>query len=57
MLYVLVAWFGYLIFLAVICWRHGPSALRDAAEAIKAFPLAGLAAAVARVVGQRGSGE
>jgi hypothetical protein len=50
----LLTWFSYLIFL---CWlvRHtnDPKVLRDAAVAAKAFPGAGFAVAIARLVRPR----
>ena len=46
----LAAWFGSLLFLWFMARRHSAEALRDVAVAVKAFPLAGLVAAVARGV-------
>ncbi|MGP8000423.1 MAG: hypothetical protein ACLPKI_24345 [Streptosporangiaceae bacterium] len=46
----LVMWFSYLIFLIRLARNHGPQAMRDAAEAVKVFPGAGLAAGIARAL-------
>jgi hypothetical protein len=49
----LVSWLAYLIFLIRLAKNHGPEAMRDAAEAVKVFPGAGLAAGVARALRPR----
>jgi hypothetical protein len=51
----LVSWVAYLIFLVRLARFHGPQAMRDAAEAVKVFPGAGLAAGIARAL-RGGSG-
>jgi hypothetical protein len=48
-----LCWLAYLLFLISIARRHGPQAMRDAAEAIKVFPGAALAEAISRVMRPR----
>lgn len=45
-----LCWLAYLVFLVAIARRHGPQAMRDAAEAIKVFPGAALAEAISRMM-------
>lgn len=42
------AWLAYLIFLVWVIKKHGHAALKDVAEAARAFPGTGFAAGVAR---------
>jgi hypothetical protein len=45
-----MSWVSYLIFLVHVARLHGSQAMRDAAEAVKVFPGAALADAIARVL-------
>lgn len=49
----LIAWLAYLIFLWRIAQKHGPEALRDVAEAAKAFPGTGFAVKIIRALDQK----
>ena len=53
----LLMWLAYLIFLVRLAGKHGPEAMRDAAEAVKVFPGVGLAAAIARALRPYGPAE
>lgn len=48
-----LCWLAYLLFLVSIARRHGPQAMRDAAEAVKVFPGAALAEAISRMLRPR----
>jgi hypothetical protein len=48
----LIAWLAYLIFLWRIAQKHGPEALRDVAEAARAFPGTGFVVKIIRALDQ-----